>query len=106
MADFEKRVVTSQKETCVAPEAWDGVLIHVSLCPAQVGTEQVPVCRHVRGLYRESIRLEASGQQPPRRSASPGLCDGDSIFDAVALMWPFGNWGHFDTAILKLWKIS
>ena len=57
-------------------------------------------------LYRESNRLEASGQQPPRRSASPGLCDRDSIFDVVALMWPFWNWGHFDTAILKLWKIS
>lgn len=70
VADVEKQVVTSQKETCDQSEAWDGVLIHVSLCPA--GRNSVSVWSARERLYRESTRLEASGQQPPTEKCFSG----------------------------------
>lgn len=70
MADVEKQVVTSQKETCDESEAWDGVLIHVSLCPA--GRNSVSVWSACERLYRESTRLEASGQQSPTEKCFSG----------------------------------
>lgn len=91
VADFEKRVVTSQKETCVQSEAWDGVLIHVSLCPAGRNSVSVRVVCMWETLQRKhqtgGLRSTAPHGEALLRA---------SMIETRSLMWLL--WcGHFET---------
>lgn len=89
VADVEKQVVTSRKETCDQSEAWDGALIHVSLCPA--GRNSVSV-------WSACERLQRKHQTGGLRPTAP---HGDVLLRAsmietrslMRLLWC----GHFET---------
>lgn len=59
-----------------------------------------------RGTERACPSRSRGACSPPPRSSTLGfLCRPGGLYVAT-LMWPFWNWGHFDKAVLMLWKLS
>lgn len=85
-----------------------GVIIRDSLHLA--GRSSISGCVLGRYVAKKEIgawtpQVNCPHPHPPR-SSTLGSIVGTWSFDVVVLMWPFWNWGHFDTAILMLWKFS